>query len=387
MLPKSNSKLKNALATTFNTTAHLNCYVARATAVTAKTLYVALSAISLNLAAAELPTLPEPVSNQLVLQTSVRGQLYMASFAGLGAAKTTASMHNKTWQLSAGQSSWQPAAALPSVSRVSGRIATTGVVLNKQFFILGGYGQSSDGKSGTLADSYRFSPVTQSYNKLPDMPVAVDESVALTTKDRYVYLLAGFHNSGAVNLVQLFDNFTQKWSQATPYPGTAVFGHAGVLVDNELLFCDGVKIVPEPDGSQKFETEATCYLGKISDKNANDISWRKAPHHGGKARTRQGAIAVEVNGETMAAFIGGSETPYHLNGVTDDGKAIEPSKAIYLYSFKQQKWLKAAPSETAVMDLRSLVLLDGEIFSIGGMLAGQQVSNTAIKHKIKLLPE
>ncbi len=337
--------------------------------------------------ATEIPNLPEPVSNQLVLHTEVRGQPYLASFAGIGAAKTAASMHNKVWQLSSGQSNWQSIAALPTASRVNGRIATTGVVLNKQFVILGGYGQSSDGKSGTLADSYRFSPVTQSYSKLPDMPVAVDESVAFAHKDRYVYLVAGFHNSGAVNLVQLFDNFTQKWSQATPLPGSAVFGHAGVLVGNEILFCDGVKTTIAPDGKAQFTTEAACYLGSISDKNANQISWRPAPHHGGKARTRQGAIAVEVNGETMAAFIGGSETPYHFNGVTDDGKAIEPSSAIYLYSFQQHKWLKAAPSETAVMDLRSLVLIDGEIFSIGGMLAGQQLSNTAIKHKINLLPE
>lgn len=342
---------------------------------------------SFQLVAAEIPTLPEPVSNQLVLQASVRGQPYLASFAGLGAAKTSAAMHNKVWQLNIGQSNWQSIAALPSASRVNGRIAAAGVELNKHFFILGGYGQSSDGKSGTLADSYRFSPVTQSYSKLPDMPVAVDESVAVAHKDRYIYLLAGFHNSGAVNLVQLFDNFTQKWSQATPLPGSAVFGHAGVLVGNEILFCDGVKTSTTSDGSSQFVPEAACYLGKISDKNASQISWRQIAHHGGKARTRQGAIAVDVNGETMAAFVGGSETPYHLNGVTDEGKAIDPSNAIYLYSFKQQQWLKAAPSETAVMDLRSLVLIDGEIFSIGGMLAGQQLSNTAIKHKIKLLPE
>ncbi|MCT6699575.1 Kelch repeat-containing protein [Rheinheimera sp. 4Y26] len=344
-------------------------------------------AASFPLAAAEIPTLPEPVSNQLVLQASVRGQPYLASFAGLGSAKTPAAMHNKVWQLSLGQSNWQNIAALPGTNRVNGRIAATGVELNKHFFILGGYGQSSDGKSGTLADGYRFSPVTQSYSKLPDMPVAVDESVAFAHKDRYIYLLAGFHHSGAVNLVQLFDNFTQKWSQATPLTGTAVFGHAGVLVGNDILFCDGVKTTSAADGSTQFVPEAACYLGKISDKNASQISWRQIAHHGGKARTRQGAIAVEVNGETMAAFIGGSETPYHLNGLTDDGKAIEPSSAIYLYSFKQQRWLKAAPSETAVMDLRSLVLIDGEIFSIGGMLAGQQLSNTAIKHQIKLLPE
>lgn len=343
--------------------------------------------VSYQVAAADIPPLPESVSNQLVLQATVRGQHYLASFAGLGAAKNPGAMHNKVWQLNIGQSNWQNVTALPTASRVNGRIATTGVELNKNFFILGGYGQSSDGKLGTLAESYRFSPVTQSYSKLPDMPVAVDESVALAHKDRYIYLLAGFHNSGAVNLVQLFDNFTQKWSQATPLPGSAVFGHAGVLVGNEMLFCDGVKTSTTADGSSQLLPEAACYLGKISDKHASQISWRQVAHHGGKARTRQGAIAVDVNGETMAAFIGGSETPYHLTGITDDGKAIEPSDAIYLYSFKHQKWLKAAPSNTAVMDLRSLVQIDGEIFSIGGMLAGQQVTNTAIKHQIKLLPE
>ena len=45
------------------------------------------------LSAAELPPLPEAVSNNLVMSTTVAGRTYVASFMGLSAGKTLSLIH------------------------------------------------------------------------------------------------------------------------------------------------------------------------------------------------------------------------------------------------------------------------------------------------------
>lgn len=335
--------------------------------------------------AAALPTLPEPVTNQLVLQTSVRGKSYLVSFAGLGEAKTAAASHNKAWQLTEGNAMWQPVPPVPSQARTSGRLAATGLAMANNFFIFSGYSVAANGTETTLTDSYRFSPVTQTYTKLPDMPVPVDDSLAVSYQDRYIYLISGWHNDGNVNLVQVFDNFTQKWQQATPFPGTPVFGLAGGAVGNQLLACDGVKL-NYADGKRSYAMENQCYLGTIDSKSALKINWQPIVHHGQNPRYRQAGIAVTLAGEPMIALIGGSENPYNFNGIGYNGQASEPSAAVYVYAVKQQRWLKAEPT-AAVMDLRSLVSINGDVYSVGGMLPGQNVTPQLIKHQIKLLPE
>jgi hypothetical protein len=217
------------------------------------------------------------------------------------------------------------------------------------------------------------------------MPVPVDDSLAVSYQDRYIYLISGWHNDGNVNLVQVFDNFSQKWQQATPFPGTPVFGLAGAAVGNQLLACDGVKL-NYADGKRHYAMENKCYLGTIDSKSALKINWQPIAHHGQNPRYRQAGIAVTLAGEPMIALIGGSENPYNFNGIGYNGQPSEPSSAVYVFALKQQRWLKAEPTE-AVMDLRSLVSINGEFYSVGGMLAGQNVTPQLIKHQIKLLPE
>jgi hypothetical protein len=38
------------------------------------------------------------------------------------------------------------------------------------------------------------------------------------------------------------------------------------------------------------------------------------------------------------------------------------------------------------MDLRTLVTMNNELYSLGGMVAGQNLTTEWIKHQIKLLP-
>ncbi|WP_215397117.1 Kelch repeat-containing protein [Rheinheimera oceanensis] len=343
---------------------------------------VAAAATCVAVSATTLPDLPEPVSNNAVASTTVRGKTYIASFMGLGPGKQHNDMHNKVWMHTVGEFGWQSLPAVPSTQKLSGRVAASAVALNNNFFVFGGFTANADGSEQTANDSYRLDPVTRRYTKLNDIPVPVGDAVALTYQNRYIYLVSGWSDHGNVNLVQVFDNFTQRWSQATPFPGKPVFGLAGAMAGNQMLICDGVALEYYADKKREYKSEPACYLGTVGS-NANQIDWRLIDHPTGTARYRMAGINTRVDGKDMLVFIGGSTNPYSYNGIGYNGAASEPDNKVWLFSPAEKRWLKAADT-TAVMDLRSLVEIDGEIYSVGGMTSGQQVSSKLIKHPIKL---
>jgi N-acetylneuraminic acid mutarotase len=339
-------------------------------------------ATSVALTAATLPDLPEPVSNNAVASLTIRGKTYISSFMGIAPGKQYSDIHNKVFMHTVGEFGWHEMPDVPSKQRLAGRIAASAVAMNNNFFIFGGFSVNADGTEQTAADSYRFDPITKRYTRLNDIPVPIDDAVALTYQNRYIYLVSGWSDHGNVNLVQVFDNFTQRWSQATPFPGKPVFGLAGAMADNQMLLCDGVALEYYRDKKRQYKAEPACYLGTVGS-DANQIDWRIVPHPTGTARYRMAGINTKVAGKDVLAFIGGSNNPYNYNGIGYNGKPSEPDAQVWLFSLAEQRWLKAADT-TAVMDLRGVVDINGEIYSVGGMTAEQQVSSKLIKHPIKL---
>lgn len=345
---------------------------------------LALSCASGAASAQPLPPLPAPTSNQVVLSTTITGKTYVGSFLGIGEEKTPGAVHNHAWQWTVGDAIWQRIPAVPSRARLTGRVGASGVAMNSHFFLFGGYTISETGVETASTESYRYSPVTRLYTKLNDMPVAVNDAVALSYQNRYIYLATGWSQDGAVNLMQLFDNFTQKWTQATPFPGLPTFGLAGAITGSVLVLCDGA-LANYQAKTRVYETKAQCWRGDISQSDASKISWQELPHPTGQARFRFAGADVNIAGSTYLAFLGGSESPHNFRGLDATQKPVSPSDEIWLFNPTNNEW-RLAKSETPVMDLRSLVRLDGELYSLGGMLSAQQVTNQWIHHQIKLLP-
>ena len=335
--------------------------------------------------AIEIPQLPEATSNQVVLTTTVRNKTYITSFTGIGSNKNQAAIHNKVWQITLGDSSWQNVTAVPAARSNNGRIGMTGVALEQNFYLFGGYSVATDGKEVTQPDSYRFSPVSGIYSKLPDVPVPVDDSVALAHAGRYIYLISGWHNDGNVNLVQMFDTFSQRWSQATPFAGTPVFGHAAAISEGVIIVCDGVSTQWSAKGERSYQPVAACYRGDIDTKAPEKIRWQAISHPTGKSRYRQAAVSMVQPTGAEFVFVGGTETPYNFNGIGYDGVLAEPSAEIWRYSLNKNQWHRSQ-SSIGVMDLRNLLLIDKQIYSLGGMQTGQKVSSGLINHPLELLP-
>jgi len=393
-----------------------------------------------------LPPLPEPVTNNAVATVTIDGKQTLLSFSGLSADKKVSSMHNKAWRLDivnnvandsthspsnssandkfnkkstssdsktetgskplspsnfsfeikAGtkanvaadfKNKWQAITSLPSIQEPHGRIGSIAVGINDSVYIMGGYNLGSSKSFDTAPGVYKYHVPTDTYAQLEPMPVSVNDSVALVYRDRYIYVISGWNNDAAVNLVQVFDTFKNEWFQASPFIGTPVFGHAGGIVDNVIMICDGAKVTPQLAANRTITQQASCYLGEINVARADKISWYQWVHPTDMGRFRM-AAAGDVENDRII-FVGGANAPHDTNGERIDGKAnsnssknpksLTPNNEIWIYNIGKRSW-QVSNSPQASMDHRGLLNVNGNWITLGGMLEKQQVTDKVIRH-------
>tara|TARA_R110002074_G_scaffold63785_1_gene152635 strand:+ start:193 stop:1269 length:1077 start_codon:yes stop_codon:yes gene_type:complete len=326
-----------------------------------------------------LSSLPHPVTNNAVAQVKIGEHWYLLSFSGLAANKSYQDVHNHSYVFDVTKNQWHIKSPVPikqAIGELTGRLASVATAINDIAYVFGGYTVAKDHSEVSIPDVYAYDVLKDQYRALASMPVPVDDSIALAYKNRYIYLVSGWHNDGNVNLVQLYDSQTDQWQQASPFPGKAVFGQAGGIIDNKLLICDGVRIDVHLNERRSYSAEAACYRGEINLKNPSKISWFKVQHPTGTSRYRMAAKGL-INPATQAkeiVFLGGSDNPYNYNGIGYNGKPSTPSNAIWRYNLETNTW-QISHSEKATMDHRGLLVLDGKLLTIGGMAENQQVLN------------
>lgn len=322
-----------------------------------------------------LPALPLPVSNNAVAGVAVGGRNYVFSFFGLGAGKTWRDTRKDAWVLET-DSSIVPGNALtarwkriPDLPGPGGRLAATAVSAGNKVYVFGGYTVAGDGSEKSVPLVHALDPESLASSELSSMPVPVDDTVSLVYRDRYVYLISGWHDTDNVNLVQVYDTHTNSWFEATDFPGPAVFGHAGGIFENRILVCDGVKVVPLTDAKRLFKASPACFLGDIDRERPEVIRWQSIEHYSGTARYRMAAGAA--GGKIY--FAGGSDNPYNYDGIGYNGVASEPSASVYAYDFTNNKWSREKDLPFSSMDHRGLVSIAGGFAMIGGMGVEREV--------------
>ncbi len=235
--------------------------------------------------------LPERISNNAVALAVLDGRPVIYSFLGLCPGKTF-----RDTKLSAFEYHLvgKKGRVLPPVPGLHGRLEGVAATVGGEIYIFGGYRVAADGTEFSEPQVHAYNPQSAVYGERSPIPTPVDDSVALVYKDRYVYLVSGWHDKGNVSLVQVYDTEKDHWFGATDYPGSPVFGHAGGMVENRLVIADGVRIVPPKngDGKRKFEMTNEVYLGQIDPTDPAVISWKKLPPHPGKPGYRMAATGA-----------------------------------------------------------------------------------------------
>ncbi|HAQ34172.1 MAG: galactose oxidase [Maricaulis sp.] len=319
--------------------------------------------------------LPEPVSNNAVAAIEVDGQVMAYSFAGLHEGKTWADV---TADAYACNMDLRTCREMPGLPDGIGRLASVAVAVDGAIWIFGGYTVAEDGSERSTPEAWRFDPRDERYTRVADMPVPVDDAVALPYGDRYVILVSGWHDTDNVADVQVYDTVQDIWFAATPWPGRPVFGHAGGIVANRLLVCGGVEVVPpETEGGRRsFRRYDVCWSGTVDPQAPWQIDWRVAPNHPGPMPYRAAATGDPARGTVL--FAGGTDTPYNYNGEGYDGSPAAPLDMVMypvnLAAPREEAWRMVMRTPgSGTMDHRGLVPWQGCYYTIGGMNGDREV--------------
>lgn len=320
--------------------------------------------------------LPDPISNNAVAMLKVHGKILLFSFMGIGPKKTPDAITNTAFFLDAKEGKWS---AIRPVPGTAGRIGAAAAGIEDDLFLFGGY--VADAQGGiTVPDVGVYHPASDRWLRGADLPVAVGDSVIGVFRDRYIYLVSGRSNREVVNNVQVYDTQKGKWAQATPIPGPPVFGHAGALVDDAIVYVDGTRKNPSGNGP-RYVASDECWMGKIDHHDHTRIEWTKLPNHPGTARYRIAAGGSEKDQKIY--FAGGTDNPYDYSGIGYDGKPSEPSPMTFDFNLHTGKWEtidENTPDPT--MDHRGLLVTHEGLVLIGGMKKGQKVTD-----EVTLLPK
>ena len=327
---------------------------------------------------AGMASLPVPIANNAVAALKVGRRSYIVSFNGLGAGKTHADTLAATYVYDSRSGEWSPA---PDVPGDVGRLASVAATADRKVYVFGGYTVAEDGSEVSTPWTHAFDPRKREFEERAPMPVPVDDAVAVTYADRYIYLVSGWHDLGNVNLVQRYDTKTDSWAQATPTPGPAVFGHAGGIVANTIVYCDGVAVEAHDDRRRDFVAVPDCLLGIIDTEDSRRIDWRTIKYHPGLPRYRMAAAGLEE--ENAVLFVGGSENPYNYNGIGYNGEPASPARGALLFDIDEQDWLFLDIDGESTMDHRGLVKLKGKWLTIGGMAADQRVTDAVFAYELE----
>ena len=332
-------------------------------------LFVFLLAATLQAAEeTKLSPLPVAVSNNAVVITHGK-ESKIFSFMGLGSKKTWDAITNRAFAMDISTGKWTEVRSVPGVA---GRLAASAAALRDQIVLIGGYVVDGQGGETTVSDVNIYYPDENHWYRGEDTPTPVDDSVIGVYRDRYVYLVGGWSRTEPTRKVQVYDTEKNKWMEATPIPGTPVFGHAGTIVGDTIVYVDGA--YKNPSGANpKYVASSECWMGKITKADITKIEWTKLPDHPGPARYRIAAGASER--DSRIYFSGGTDNSYNYNGTGYNGQPSEPSPVTFALNLKTGKWETINENTPdPVMDLRGLLVTHRGLVIVGGMEKGQQVT-------------
>ena len=321
-----------------------------------------------------IPAMPAAVSSNAV--ASLKGGMELFSMMGVGPRKTWDDITTQVYVLSLSSGRWSDGRVVPGPA---GRLGASAIGARGQVFLFGGYVVDGQGGEITVSDVNSYVPDGQRWYRAADIPVPVDGAVIGVNRDRYIYLVGGRSKGVPVNNVQVYDAEKDSWSQATPLPGTPVFGHAGGLLDDAIVYIDGAAKRSSPGAAYVSSEEG--WMGKIDHKDPNKITWSKLPAHPGSAHFGIAAGASDRNHRIY--FSGGSATPHNFKGIGYDGKPAEVSTVTFAFNLHGDRWETISENTfDPRMDTPGVLTTP-----LGYLVLGGMAKNQAVTARVTVLPK
>ena len=314
-----------------------------------------------------LKPLYQPVSNNAVASLHQGKRTYLFSFLGIGAKKTWDAVTAEASSFDTLSGEW---VRLPVVPGQAGRLAAAAAGVNDRVFLLGGYTVDAQGNEVSLPSVDIFDLKARGWRRGADIPVAVDDMAIGVYRNRYIYLVSGWSQRDNVRNVQVYDAEKARWHQATPITGTPVFGHAGAIAEDTIVYVGGAFKNPK-GASPRYVASHEAWMGRIDRSDPTRITWTKLPLPPSRARYR---IAAGAFGRRIV-FSGGTDNPYNYNGIGYDGRSSEPVATTFAWNLDSGGWELLPDNPVPTMDHRGLASTREGLALIGGMEAGQRVSN------------
>jgi N-acetylneuraminic acid mutarotase len=204
--------------------------------------------------------LPVALSNNAVTSVTDGAGCSLYSVMGIGGALTASDIIPSAYRWREGEGAWSK---LPDMPTSAPRVAAHAVGLRGQLYVIGGYSVGPGTAETSFVAMDVYDPAG-GWSAAPSLPIPIDDAVVAAWRDRWIVVVSGWSNTSNVDAVQIYDADTQQWAMGTPFPGTAAFGPAGALAQDELLIIDGV-------GDQGgFDLVNQAWLGELDPDDPTD---------------------------------------------------------------------------------------------------------------------
>lgn len=320
-----------------------------------------------------LPSMPEAVSNNSVIEAFSGDTLCVYSFTGISEGLEPEDIHLKSWRYNSILEEWTQ---LPDVDDFQGKIAAGASSVNNVIYLIGGYHVFSNFSEQTSEKVHRFDADANAWiEDGADIPVPIDDHVQAVWRDSLIYVITGWSQNTNVNDVQIYNPSDDTWTAGTPTPNSStfkVFGASGTIIGDTIYYYGGTRISPF-----NFVATNDFRKGVINPEDPTEIVWSVEPDNNLQEGFR---MACTSFGDEVV-WIGGSEIAYNFDGMAYSGGAIvPPHQEIRTYNTVSQTWSFFENSPFAIMDLRGIAMAaEDEWIIAGGMTANAQVTDAVYR--------
>ncbi len=312
-----------------------------------------------------LKKLPEPVTNNAVVEGFIDSEPYAFSFAGLDSSKLYSGIHLRSYRYHYATDSWMQIADLPDTL---GKIASAASRVKDTIYIIGGYHVFKDHSERSSNKVHRYAIQENTFlEDATSIPVPIDDQVQAVWRDSLIYVITGWSDIENRNTVQIYNPSANSWQEGEAVPNNHTyksFGASGVIIADTIFYFGGASM------GKHYPIQNVLRKGIINAEDPTKIEWSHAVLDSTIVGYRMAATAIN----NRPHWIGGSTVTYNYNPEAYNGSGgVSP---VYRDLSYVDGELRQSQTGKIPMDLRGIAVLNDSMrILIGGTDDHQKVSN------------